>query len=92
MRMPKTIICVDSRIRKTATRPIRSESSPQNRRPTPLKTELTAIRVAPYSASTIGSSEGLASPQTSCSSSDWKLTIEMPAAMLKKKTVQSSAN
>ena len=79
-------------MRKTATRPIRSESNPQNRRPTPLKTELTAIRVAPYSASVAGSSEGSERRQTSWRSSDWKLMMEMPAAMLKKKTTHKSRN
>ena len=79
-------------MRNTRTRPMRSESSPHSRRPTPLQSELTAMSVAPYSASASGSMEGSARPQTSCSSGDWKLITEMPAEMLKKKTIHITTN
>ena len=71
---------------------MRSDRSPHNRRPTPLQSELTAMSVAPYSASTSGSNDESARPQTSCNSGDWKLMTEMPAAMLKKKTIHMMAN
>ena len=74
------------------TRPKRSESSPQNRRPSPLQIELTAMRVAPYSARVVGSMAASARPQISWSSSDWKLITEIPAEMLKKKTIHMTAN
>ena len=50
------------------------------------------MSVAPYSPSAAGSMVGSANPQTSCSSSDWKLMTEMPAAMLKKNTVHMMMN
>ena len=92
MSIPNTTIWLASRMRNTATRPIRSDNSPQNRRPTPLQSELTAIKVAPYSASIAGSRPGSDSPHTSCSSSDWKLMTEMPAAILQKKTIHMIVN
>ena len=71
---------------------MRSDSKPQNSRPTPLHKELTAINVAPYATRVAGSMEGSASPQTSCSSDDWKLLTEIPAEMLKKKTSHKTMN
>ena len=62
---PKTIIWLPSRILNTATRPRRSDSQAHMIRPTPLQTELTAISVAPYSASTAGEIDGSARPHTS---------------------------
>lgn len=50
---------------KVSGRPIRSESPPQKNLPTPLNSELVAIRVAPYRARASFPSPGLASPQIS---------------------------
>ena len=90
--MPKTTIWLARRTLKMVTRPNRSESNPQNRRPNPLQIELAAMSVAPYSASVVGSIELSARPQISWRISDWKLITEIPAAILKKKTIHMMMN
>src|SRR5262245_62018834 len=71
---------------------MRSETMPHNRRPTPLKSELTAISVAPYLTSGAGPKEGPADHQIPWCSDDWKPMIEIPAAMLQKSTIHIMRN